>query len=64
MLKRLFNPNPNNNFNYSQGNFIPNYDYQRLETELNEARRLISDLSKRVSRLEGYLGVNKENYYN
>ncbi len=64
MLKRLFNPTPNNNFNYPQGNFIPNYDYQRLETELNEARRLISDLSKRVSRLEGYLGVNKENYYN
>ena len=41
-----------------------NYDLQRIETELNESRRLISDLSKRVSRLESYLGVNKDNYYN
>lgn len=62
MLKRIFNPNPNNNFNPNY--YTPNYDYARLETELNEARRLISDLSKRVSKLEGYLGIYKDNYYN
>ncbi len=64
MLKRIFNPNPNPNFNNNPNFYMPNYDLQRLETELNESRRLISDLSKRVSRLESYLGVNKDNYYN
>lgn len=64
MLKRIFNPNPSPNFNNNPNYYMPNYDLQRLETELNEARRLISDLSKRVSRLESYLGVNKDNYYN
>ena len=64
MLKRIFNPNPNTNYNNNPNYYMPNYDLQRIETELNESRRLISDLSKRVSRLESYLGVNKDNYYN
>ena len=64
MLKRIFNSNPNPNFNNNPNFYMPNYDLQRLETELNESRRLISDLSKRVARLESYLGVNKDNYYN
>lgn len=64
MLKRFFNPNLNPNYNNNPNYYMPNYDLQRLETELNESRRLISDLSKRVSRLESYLGVNKDNYYN
>ena len=69
MFKRFFNQNPNqsfNNPNYNNPNYyMPNYDLERLQTELNESRRLISDLSKRVSRLESYLGINKDNnYYN
>ena len=39
MLKRIFNPNPNPNFNNNPNYYMPNYDLQRLETELNESRR-------------------------
>ena len=64
MFKRFFNQNPNQNYN-NPNYLLPNYDLERIQTELNESRRLISDLSKRVSKLESYLGMNKDNnYYN
>lgn len=61
MLKRLFNPNNP----YPQPNYFPqDYDYRRLETELNESRRQIQELSKRVQKLENYLGIKNEQNYN
>ena len=61
MFKRLLNPN----MPYPQQNYIPqNYDFRRLETELNEFKRQINELSKRVQKLENYLGINQEQNYN
>ena len=62
MLKRFFNPYNNQNQNQFQNpNFIENYDFKRLETELNESKRIINELNKRVTKLENYLGV--KSYY-
>lgn len=61
--KRLGTPNPYMYQNpiYPQlmdfPNPTPNYDYNRLLTEINENRRLINELTKRVNRLETYLGI-------
>ncbi len=70
MLKRLFNPNPsfnNNNMpNNPMNNGMPmyeNYDLKRLETELEEANRQIKELTKKVNRLENYLGINQNQKY-
>lgn len=61
MLKRFFTPNNP----YPQQNYFPqDYDYRRLETELNESKRQIQDLSKRVQKLENYLGIQYEQNYN
>lgn len=62
MLKKIFNPFGNNNPNGQP--YIPeNYDYKRLETELNESKRLISELTKRIARLENYLGIRTDQKY-
>lgn len=64
MLKRFFNPYNNQNQNQFQNpNFIENYDFKRLETELNESKRIINELNKRVTKLENYLGVKSEQKY-
>ena len=61
MLKRMFNPNNQ----FPQQNFYPqNYYYRRLETELNESKRQINELTKRVQKLENYLGIKFESNYN
>ena len=58
MLKRFFNPYNNQNQNQFQNpNFIENYDFKRLETELNESKRIINELNKRVTKLENYLYI-------
>ena len=61
MLKRIFGPNmplPNNQMPYYE-----NYDFKRLETELTETKRQLSELSKRVCQLENYLGIRKDQKY-
>ena len=42
-----------------------NYDMSRLQTEINELKRLNNEMLKRVSRLENYLGIrgNDTNSY-
>lgn len=61
--KRLGTPNPYMYQNpmyppiMDYPNSTPNYDYNRLLTEINENRRLINELTKRVNRLETYLGI-------
>ena len=42
-----------------------NYDMSRLQTEINELKRLNNEMLKRVSRLENYLGIrgNDSNSY-
>ena len=63
MLKRFFNPNNYQN-QFNNPNNFENYDYKRLETELNESKRLINELTKRVNKLENYLGINiNQKYY-
>lgn len=62
MLKRLFQgpqqpfyPTP-----YPQPN--PGYfDINRYQTEINELKRLNSEMLKRITRLENYLGIRGEN---
>lgn len=39
---------------------IGGYDFVRLRTELQENRRLINELLRRVIRLENYLGIRTE----
>ena len=34
-----------------------NYDLSRLQSEINELKRLNNEMLKRVSRLENYLGI-------
>lgn len=65
MLKRFLNPYNNQNPNQFQNpTHFENYDYKRLETELNESKRMINELTKRVTKLENYLGVrNDQKYY-
>ena len=62
MLKRFFNPYNNQN-QYQNPNIIENYDFKRLETELNESKRIINELNKRVTKLENYLGVKADQKY-
>ena len=39
---------------------LPNYEIERLQTEINEQKRQISELLKRVVRLENYLGIREK----
>lgn len=34
-----------------------NYDLSRLQSEINELKRLNNEMLKRISRLENYLGI-------
>lgn len=36
------------------------YDYQRIESEINETRRNIQEIKKRITQIENYLGINEE----
>lgn len=73
--ERYMNPMPNPYLNENAG--VPgymynyqevapnNYDISRLQTEINELKRLNNEMLKRVSRLETYLGIrgNDNNQY-
>lgn len=37
-------------------------DFSRIELEINELKRVISDLNKRILKLENYLGVRSDGY--
>ncbi len=45
--------------NYPDMSF--NFDVNRLLTEIEENKRLINELTKRVNRLETYLGIRDGN---
>ncbi len=65
--ERYNNPMPNpyapmNNgvpgYMYGYQEVAPNnYDLSRLQSEINELKRLNNEMLKRVSRLENYLGI-------
>ncbi len=63
--ERYTNPMPNNYTNngvpgymYNYQEVAPNnYDLNRLQTEINELKRLNNEMLKRISRLETYLGI-------
>ena len=61
MLKRLFSPQQQPYYNqpYPQPNNY--YDFNRFQTEINELKRVNSELLKRVVRIENYLGIRGEN---
>lgn len=73
--ERYTNPMPNPYLNdnvgvpgymYNYQEVAPNnYDLSRLQTEINELKRLNNEMLKRVSRLEAYLGIrtNESNNY-
>ena len=73
--ERYMNPMPNPYLNenvgvpgymYNYQEVAPNnYDISRLQTEINELKRLNNEMLKRVSRLETYLGIrgNDNNQY-
>lgn len=54
-------PNPYPQYPSFSENFPPNnYDFNRLQTEINEIKRMQTELLNRISRLENYLGVRGE----
>lgn len=64
MLKRIFSgpqpqyyPTPYPNYNPNPGYF----DTNRYQTEINELKRINSEMLKRITRLENYLGIRGEN---
>lgn len=73
--ERYTNPLPNPYMNQNQG--VPgymynyqevapnNYDLNRLQTEIDELKRINNEMLKRVSRIETYLGIrgNDSNSY-
>lgn len=56
MLKRLFSPMQQQ---YQQPYQMPNnyLDLNRLQNEINELKRINSEMLKRIARLENYLGI-------
>lgn len=59
MINPYMMPHPNSPeymYNYQELN-PNNYDMSRLQTEINELKRLNNEMLKRVSRLENYLGI-------
>ncbi len=61
MINPYMMPNINNPeymYNYQELN-PNNYDMGRLQTEINELKRLNNEMLKRVSRLENYLGIRR-----
>ena len=73
--ERFINPMPNPysvdnsgvpGYMYNYQEVAPNnYDLSRLQTEINELKRLNNEMLKRISRLETYLGIrgNDSNNY-
>ncbi len=62
-------PYPNPYLNPNMNNFYPNgenngYDSSVFETEIKELKRQNSEISKRLSRIENYLGIRNENSSN
>lgn len=67
---RFMNPNQNYmDYNYQvpynmpiqgNGNIYNPYDLARIDEQLNEFKRLTSDLSRRITRVENYLGIRSE----
>ena len=55
-----FNPYTNNPYqdSFNPGNM--NYDVSFLETEINELKRQTLEVTKRLSRIENYLGIRNE----
>lgn len=55
--------NPYNNNPYQDGfnsGNMPNYDNSFLETEINELKRQNSEILRRLSKVENYLGIRSE----
>ncbi len=52
-----YSNNPNT---YQYPNNPGSYDMSRLETEINELKRQNGELTKRVVRLENYLGIRSD----
>lgn len=61
MLKRLFSPNPQPNYPVPYPPQNSYFDINRLYNEINELKRMNSELLKRISRIENYLGLRGEN---
>ncbi len=56
---------PSPYLNPNMNNFYPNpennsYDQSFWETEINELKRQNTEISKRLSRIENYLGIRRE----
>lgn len=58
MLKRLFSPMQQYQPPYQVPNAYP--DINRFQNEINELKRMNSEMLKRIARLESYLGIREE----
>lgn len=61
MLKRLFSGNQPNYYPTPYPQQAPYYDFNRYQTEINELKRVNSEMLKRITRLENYLGIRGDN---
>lgn len=59
--------NYQNPYNMIDNNNYNSYDFSRIDEQINELKRINTDLLKRINRLENYLGIKTEseasNYY-
>ena len=53
-------PYPNYQNNYNEFSAPNNFDYSRLQTEINELKRTQNEILNRINRLESYLGIKGE----
>lgn len=58
MLRRLFSSPQQYQMPYQMPNNYP--DFNRFQNEINELKRINSELLKRIARLENYLGLREQ----
>lgn len=65
----MFNKFKNQNYNQQYQNYQPpfmenqyfnSYDLSRIDEQINELKRMNTDLLRRITRLENYLGIRSE----
>ena len=61
MLKRLFQGPNQNGYPMPYPPQPPDFDINRLTTEINELKRMNNEMLKRIARLENYLGIREQN---
>lgn len=61
MLKRLFSQTPQASYPVPYPPQNAYFDINRYQNEINELKRMNSEMLKRIARLENYLGLRGDN---